>query len=95
MINVRLRKYNLIKDYFFSTKDSKAASMVFDGSGFVRYSVDMVYQLYPIKEMSFQYQTRQENGILLFFNDHLQVILQIFFISMSFINHAKLHCIWM
>lgn len=56
------------------TKDSKAASMVFDGSGFVRYSVDMVYQLYPIKEMSFQYQTRQENGILLFFNDHLQAL---------------------
>lgn len=56
------------------TKDSKAGSMVFDGSGFVRYSVDMVYQLYPIKEMTFRYQTRQENGILLFFNDHLQAL---------------------
>lgn len=72
-------QFNKLKGHYFSTKDSKAASMVFDGSGFVRYSVDMVYQLYPIKEMSFQYQTRQENGILLFFNDHLQVILQLIF----------------
>lgn len=47
--------------------------MVFDGNGFVKYSVDMIYQSYPIKEITFHYQTHQENGILMLLNDRLQV----------------------
>ncbi|XP_061171533.1 uncharacterized protein LOC133181020 [Saccostrea echinata] len=51
---------------------NNAAAMVFDGTSFVRFSVDMIYQLYPFKEMGFQYKTYQDNGILLLLNDRLQ-----------------------